>query len=319
MKTAITLLAAIYSMNTHAQVLVSQHEDFSGLNVYSPSLILESSARSYKMWYGGWQSDSDYGTDKIYYRTSDDGMNWSSPVTVIVPSQVLSGAVLANDPSVTKHLNAATHAYQYTMFYTLCVNPCSDYSNNQLWSAVSNDGIHWLYHKPVLQGNEGSSEPSAIIDPQADGTFWKVYYSNTAENHANPNHIFMAAVDGNRNVIRTRTAFTHEGSGVIANPEVRHLNALWRLFFNVYSTDPASGRTTADISVVASPNNRSWSSSESKLITNNLSGAICATVAPGVLVLPSNRMGLYFGQSNFQGNSCRLDTETSMQGWVWQF
>ncbi len=285
-----------------ADTVTSQHYSFGGINVYSPTLIFDGGV--YKMWYGGWQDKND-GHDRIYYRTSPDGLNWTAPVTVLNPTDVVADAVHVNDPSVTKHYNSISKQYQYTMFYSVCRGPCISSSQNQTWSSVSSDGIHWIFHQPLMTSLDGSSEPSAIIDQQPDGTFWKIYYMNTAGANT---QVFMAAVSGNRTVISQKVVYTTPRT--LANPEVRNVGGRWILFLNVYRTGGG------DIYKIESNSNLSWSGDLQPLILNN-GPNICATIAPGVLPLDSKRYALYFGQTP-SNPGCQVDRQTSIQGWIWQ-
>jgi hypothetical protein len=96
---------------------------------------------------------------------------------------------MLNDPSVTKTFNSITGRYQYTMFYTL---DGSDPTNgnvgeNQIWSSVSDDGITWNYHQPLLQGPNAYTTPSAVVvDNTSTGVFWNVYYSDGVEDTTKP-------------------------------------------------------------------------------------------------------------------------------------
>ena len=127
------------------------------------------------MWYGGWQSDSDYPNDKIYYRTSTDNINWLAPATVLRPADVSPNAYHVNDPTVTKHFNTATSAYQYTMFFTVCMNPCAD-DATELWSAyLGHASIQTTFdlYGHLMPGNE--DEAVALVDSyleRADENRW---------------------------------------------------------------------------------------------------------------------------------------------------
>jgi hypothetical protein len=153
---------------TCADTIVSETLMFTGMNIYSPSLIYDNGV--YKMWYGGWQTQSDYPNDKIYYRTSTDNVNWSAPITVLTPGDIGPNVVHVNDPSVTKHFNTTSGQWQYTMFYTICINTCHP-ADNQVWSSVSGDGIHWLYNQNAARGIFGAIR--AIRDC-GEPTEWRV-------------------------------------------------------------------------------------------------------------------------------------------------
>jgi hypothetical protein len=212
------------------------------------------------MWYGGWQDTNvNQGHDFIYYRDSADNYNWSSFVIVLEPWQVTSNAMHVNDPSVTKHFNTTNGQWQYTMFYTLCVSPCTSQSQNEIWSTTGPDGIHWYNHQLLLSGSLGPAEPAAIIDPQPDGTFWKVYYADRND----ATKMKMASVNGNRTAINVQVVFTNPGGQAISSPEVRNVNGVWDLWFNVHFTNEL------DIYKTTSSVNTSWPSSDQVLIQNS--------------------------------------------------
>lgn len=289
-----------------ADSVLSMHIAFWSINVYSATVILDNGV--YKMWYGGWESPGQW-ADAIYYRTSTDGVNWTNPQTVVEAGKVLAGAVDANDPTVTKHYNAISKQYQYTMFYTLCVAPCGGAANNQTWSAVSSDGIFWQYHKPLMTAN-GPATPSAIITgPQKDGTFWQVYYMETA---ANNGQVHMANVSGDRTVLQQRVVYTTDKT--LANPEVREIGGRWVLFSNVYTPQ---GR--ADIYNIQSTSNLSWTGELQPVVVND-GPSICGTYAPGILPLTGNTYAMYLGNTPTTPSTsgCSSSHSTSMNAWILQ-
>ena len=80
------------------------------------------------------------------------------------------GAV--NDPSVTKHWNAAANDFQWTMFYTAAV------CNDQIWSSVSFDSGHtWGYHQLVVRGNATDGNFTAAPSALWKNDHWQVYYA----------------------------------------------------------------------------------------------------------------------------------------------
>lgn len=288
------------SCSSDAQSSSANEAVFSGRNVYSPSLRYDGARHIFQMWYGGWQADADYPHDKIYYRQSADGIGWSAPQAVLSPSQLPVSASHVNDPSVVALANPATKRMQYTMFYTVCLEPCSRSSDNQLWSSVSTDGVHWGRAKPLIETG-GASEPSAVPANGAGGAVWRVYYSNTSEAGDTPRHIYMAEVDGSGAVVsKDAVVYTYPGAGVIANPEVREVRGTWFLLFNVYHTRPGAKRTTADIYVAQSATPTQWESgAERPLVVNDPEGETCASVAPGLLD-HDGRLLLQFGEARYE-------------------
>ena len=170
------------------------------------------------------------------------------------------------------------------------------------------DGIHWVYQQQLITGGNGSAEPTIIVDPQPNGAYWKVYYLNTGSDNVD---LWMAEVDGNRNFLNAQIVYTWPNAGAIANPEVRNINGVWNLFFNVYANSADIGKTT-------SASNTGWSAPVEYLIQNT-GPSICATIAPGVFSLTNGQYQMYFGQTPRQTNgSCMLDDQTTMQMWTWQ-
>ncbi|MBI3728306.1 MAG: hypothetical protein HY254_08220 [Burkholderiales bacterium] len=217
------------------------------------------------------------------------------------------------DPSVTRHVNAVNGQVQYTMFFTVCVpNTCHVQTGNEIWSAVSNNGIDWLYPKPVISGPVvAASEPSAIIDPQPDGTFWKVYFDD--RNDPEKGKVKLVTVNGNRDATATdyQTVFNFPGA-TVANPEVRYFNNQWHLFANVYgSALDSSGNaytTTANIYKVTSSNNMSFPKTNPQLIVMNAGVPYCGSVAPGVQAAGGNQYDIYFGliPNSAAGQACNM-------------
>jgi hypothetical protein len=287
---------------------------FEGRNVYSPSTTYDADSAVFKMWYGGWQTTADYPHDKIYYRTSRDGSTWSAPRAVLTPSQLPVASTHVNDPSVVKIFNAITKKPQYTMFYTVCIAPCRRTADNQLWTSVSPDGVNWSLNMPLIR-TQGASEPAAIISPAGAAAVWRVYYSNTSEANNATTHILFADVDGNRKVLQEGAiAYTHRGPGVLANPEVRKIEGVWNLIFNVYQTRPGSNRNTADVYIARSVNPSRWlDGSALPLILNDPNGQVCATIAPAI-VQAGDHVLLQFGQARYSASGvCDFSTFGRMQ------
>jgi hypothetical protein len=320
--TAVVFLARI----GRADTVVEMTQTHSGYNIYGSSVMYDQQEQIYKMWYMGWQVSGEV-NDRIYYSTSLDGKNWGPSQTVFSPFEMYleHGAVPimthTGDPSVTKHYNSISGQYQYTMFYTACHSPCSELpgnNENEIWSIVSSDGIHWSYPIPLLWGVIGPAEPSAIID-NAGNVFWKVYYADRLEADV----IKMAKVDGNRNAISVESAYWHAGPGVISGPEVRYINGKWTLFFNDLSGDGST--LVRNIHKVTSAINTHWPTGAQPLIASGYEpGQGCSVATPGVLAfgpgdpLAANEYLLYFGLGLRDANgSCSSSRHVAINGWRW--
>lgn len=302
LQAAILCAGALVTSCGRAQGGPSTETIFSGRNIYSPSIVFDASAGKYKMWYGGWQTQSDYPHDRIYYRESKDASIWSAPTTVLVPDQLPIANSHVNDPTVVMQTNAKTKTVQYTMFYTVCVNPCTKNANNQIWSSVSSDGLTWKFNKPLIR-HSGAAVPSVVLLKGSDPVIWRVYFSRTSEANDAPKRIYAVDVNGDRDPVGAeRTVFTHKGAGVIANPEVRQVGRSWHLLFNVYHKQAGAKRDTGDIYLVSSDSPIRFSSASARpLVENDPGNALCASVAPALLTI-GNKILLQFGQANYQRN-----------------
>lgn len=312
--TAVWAFVSLTVSSSCGQASVDSLTIFSGRNVYSPALEYDEPSGYLKMWYGGWQSQSDYPHDKIYYRTSKDGVNWSEPLTVLTSKQLPVANAHVNDPSVVKTLNKVTNRFQYTMFYTVCIGRCVQNAENQIWTSVSSDGLTWKFHKPLVKTN-GAAVPSAIAFKGNSLSVWRIFYSNTAENNNKPTHVFMAEVDGDRNVLRKDVvAYTHQGPGVIANPDVRSVDGTWNLLFNVYHTRPRAKRNTADVYLTQSDSPSHWRPGSAwPLIVNDPTREICASVAP-TLASFRGRLLIQFGEARYtKAGTCDFSIFGRMQ------
>jgi hypothetical protein len=142
-----------------------------------------------------------------------------------------------------------------------------------------------------------------------------VYYSNTSEASNATTHILFADVDGNRKVLREGTiAYTHLGQGVLANPEVRKIEGVWNLIFNVYQTRPGAKRNTADVYIARSADPSRWlDGSAVPLVLNDPNGQVCATIAPAI-VEAGDHLLLQFGQARYSASGvCDFSTFGRMQ------
>jgi len=313
------ITAALFGVATfaNADTYVGGQFVFSGKNVYGPSVINDG---GYQMWHSAWQ-DNWVVNDTIYYRTSTDNVTWTNAVAVYSPQELeaavpsLAGLIEhVTDPSVTKHINGVTGQVQYTMFFTVCKRtsvstPCDVQSGNEIWSAVSSDGQHWFYPQALITGSSGhwASEPSAVIDPQPNGTFWKVYYDDRTDS----SKVKMVGVGGNRSVVYDYGAvLTSSPPVTLANPEVKYFNGQWHLFANHYT----SNGQLANIYKVQSSSNESFDFNAAQGVVMNAGVPYCGTVAPGVLPVGGNQYDIYFGliENNQPGATCNMAANTNM-------
>lgn len=252
---------------------------FSGFNIYAPTLLNDG---FYKMWYGGWQEESDYPNDNIYYRASSDGVAWSRPRTVITPEQ-LPSSFHVNDPSVTKHFNPANELDQYTMFYTNCIPPCNGFSDSQIWSSVSADGVNWSNHQVLLTG--GPSDPSAVYE----GGGWSVYFVDRMDQRM----VRRVTVAGDRTQAST-VEVVYTDPNIIGNVEVSGNEA----YFNRFGANP----TRVDIF-------KSVDWGPATMVIENQGEVFCAATTPFAL-----EGYVYFGQHYRRSDGvCTIDRHGSIQ------
>ena len=299
----------IFTNVAMCDVVTKMQVSFKGYNIYAPSILLNSYREIdfYSLWYSGWQKQSNY--DTIYYRASLNGSNWSDPYKIISPMDIGPNYIHVGDPNVTKHFNKTNQTWQYTMFYTACMEPCNQ-EDNEIWSAVSNNGLKWVHHQMLLAGPPGPAEPSAIIDPSYDGTFWKVYYVDRLD----PIKVKMARVDADRHAFAVSVVYQPANIlGALANPEVRKLNNTWNLFFNFYIGDPLDHVL---ICKSGSASNEQWNNDYDIVIDNNHSD-ISSTTTPGILPINDNEYLLFFGLVHLSDDySCNLAKHSSIHQWT---
>ncbi len=303
---------AIFALPASADTVIARYTQFTGRNIYSPDVLYDSRIDNYVMWSGGWQSSVNGGHDYIYYResTNHSPNSWGAPQTAIVPADIGSNVSHVNDPSVTEFANGVTGQVQYTMFFTVCMSPCIQGGDNQIWSAVSNNGISWTGYQVLLSGeSSGPADPSALYTSSGSGV-WLVYYANRL---GNCNDMNAAVVDGSRGATSISTVFS-VSSGCVSAPSVANFTDAagdWHLFYD--------GGTTVnvfDIYEAKSSSDLSWKTS-SLLIANSSSGPICGTATPFALPAGGQDYELYFGELAATSAGCtESDNFTSIQGWI---
>ena len=123
----------------------------------------------YKMWYVG---DAGASHKFVLYAESNDGFNWTRPLSQPVLSPGSSGSWddLAVHPGAVIYEDG-----MYYMFYSGWSDP---YGRWDIGYAFSNDGINWTkYPTPVLYGTSGSEYqigPSSVI--KVNDTYFLYYY-----------------------------------------------------------------------------------------------------------------------------------------------
>ena len=289
-----------------ATTLQSGSTLFAGRNIYSPTVIFDDQEQIYKMWYGGWQTQSDYPNDHIFYRSSVDSVRWSDPVTVVSPKSVLPTGVHANDPNVTKTYNTLSKTYQYTMFYTFCTGGCTD-AESSIWSAVSADGLNWYYHQAVMTG--GTTNPSVIYEPGAGGAIWKLYFINRVEGALN---VKMVPIGGARTPVGSPSVVHSPANTTVGDVEVRKVGGVWQLFYN------KMGLNLTDIYVAQSKNNTSFAAPAAPFLVMQGSPVFCAALTPGILPTGGSNYKMFFSLTQLPLNAgqCDLSNRTlAMQLW----
>ena len=303
-----------------AQTVQSQTQLFTGTNIYASNVIYDAQTSQYKMWYGGWQT-SGYTDDRIFYRTSSNGTSWSSYSTVLTVTTfqqkvlqrngVSISAAHVNNPSVTKFINGVTGQYQYTMFFTICLNPCGTGAGvQQIWSMTSPDGVNWDYPIQLnITFTDGSSDPiaaNAVASSNGPaGTVWRV---QTGVLSGATNKIYLVYVDGNRVPIGNATAVLTSSGALAQNPSRIYVGGQWYMFYN--RENAYSGY---DVWYTTSSNDQSWSGETPLIVANN--APICAVQTPQALATGANTFNLYMGFANAVGSGCGFTAHGSIGSW----
>jgi hypothetical protein len=311
-------LSACFAFTTKAATLGNTYTIFTGPNVYAPNVIYDAQAKVYKMWYGGWQA-SGQGNDYIYYRTSSDGIHWpSSYTTVYTPTELQSqygnGISIrhVNNPSVTKIYNSGISAYQYYMFFTACVQPCSTATDNASWSVVSSDGINWSTPVPTnitfADGSTVATTAGSIVDTNGpSGTIWHLYASVAT---GSIQSIYLAYVSGfNRQAIQPATPVISLAGHNVGDASLALVGSTWYATFNANNSYGG-----ADVYYATSSNDVTWSAPQALILNNNQ--AFCSSTTPGILATGGSTFNLYFSLVA-KGNPCNLAANQYMQLWQW--
>jgi predicted GH43/DUF377 family glycosyl hydrolase len=131
---------------------------------YGPAIINDNG--TFKMWWCGINAPANT-ADGIWYATSTNGQNWSSPKLVLTAENTTESynkpAGHACDPSVVKVNNT------YYMYYTATG---VELPNNQIFLATSTNGTTWTKYR----GNDG--KPIAVIPNVVNGTQYGIGQSS---------------------------------------------------------------------------------------------------------------------------------------------
>jgi predicted GH43/DUF377 family glycosyl hydrolase len=164
-------------------------------SVMNPTVMWDSTANLYKMWYCGGQ---DYEPDAIAYATSTDGINWTkyagNPIFTKVPANHWESVKVAGE-QVIKNPWGPTGAQGYLMFYISYATVDST-AISMAWSV---DGItNWVRYvnNPIIRHslNDGF-DASACYKPFAVlvGNKWMLYYNGR---NGSPEQIALATHEG---------------------------------------------------------------------------------------------------------------------------
>jgi hypothetical protein len=273
---------------------------FAGRDIYSPDVHPDPVGGGYIMWYAGWQTQQTVNSgqlDTIYRRTAPtpDGP-WSAPTTAIVAAQVAPQVSEVNDPSVS--ILSVNGSRQYTMFFTAlvcrpgapgCTTTAEQAINSEVWSATSSNGIQWGSFKRmtvVEAGNEGVSQPSAVLQPSGDQQ-WVVFYGTGCV-------IGMASVSADRQVLSSTVAYWGNGAQCMSNPMVSEWGSKWHMVFNVLAPT-GSDAVRFDIWTVSSPSLTNWLFELASPVVVAPGGHFCGALAPDVLPAGADGFNVYFG------------------------
>ena len=323
---ALTLaVAALAAGVARADTAISWYPSvLSAYNWYSPQVFFDAQAGLYKMYFGG-RTTQAQSYDSIYYSVSADSINWSTPQEILNPAVVqakfrawTTGDSQAepfksmtidevNDPFVTKHFNTTNNQYQYTMFFTACINGCGVQSNNRIWSMTSVDGINFDFPQPAKISGEGvnvwAAQPSALVVAGTDGAaFWYVYHENRNPANGADHKAYLTKVTGARTAIAgvsPQAVFTEtrgNGAGQVSAVNVVQRGSQWDLIFNQYMPNDIT-----NVYRVSSASKTSWTGASTAVIANNNS-PYCATLTPSAVPVSSTQYILFTSLITYNPN-----------------
>lgn len=274
-----------------------------GRNVYAPCVIHDAQENKYKMWYGGWQNNSDAPNDNIYYRESTNGVNWG-PATQVLNHGTL-GMYHVNDPSVIKTWNAALGRYMYWMAFTAIdcdPNVCS-ITNHHIIMGSGFDGKTFGAFQTVVANYDtnGVFSPSLVSINDATGEFW-LYYQITGV----ADRIILTKLIGGTTPTSTQEVFVSSFDGA-HNPDVaRRPDGSWAMLFNRIDTS-----NVFNIWKVSSADGITWTNEQPILI--NSCSPFCVTTTPNQLWTSPTNYTMFFGLDETLSNP-----SAEIHGWKMQ-
>jgi len=274
--------------------------------IYNPFVLHDEQESVYKMWYAGWQSQTqDFPNDKIYYRTSKDGVTgWSAYQTVFTPGppHMPTAGYHVNSPAVMKAWNPVTSQFQYTMFFEFAASGTPLQQNESIWSVVSTDGVSW--YEPMKLRDAGDDACDVTMVPSYDGyNTYQVLFTGSGgpSSCGDRTHIWRVKADGFRSPntsdaepIYDRPPEVAALQGIFANPHAAKVNGRWQLWFNVYHGPPGNHYTAIGKApcCTSGPGGElgTCSGFEWVLAAPNdpKPGEPCTTATPGILELPGD-------------------------------
>ena len=310
MKFKLTFLATIFGLviafGANAEVIFHEPGDFSPSGI---DVMYDAQQRIYKMWY--YAVDPNISKhDIIYYRTSYDKINWSTRIEVLNPLEMgamIGGTVFAvGDPSVIKE--SQWGIWTYIMYLTVCRDVCN-FSDNEIWSVISTDGVNWILPEPLLKKttagnyNKGASEPSVIVDSSVSGVHYKVYYTEQGL-AADLTKIKLAYAGPDRRLIRqaggqvSKIVYSNHLNKMVSSANLEWINNRWYLFFNMWDADANNLRI--DLYRIYSSNNESFNTrAQSAIVTHPRSPnppPYCACTGSGALDLPGPSYEVFYAK-----------------------
>lgn len=180
-------------------------------HAYAPSVLSDKGVK--RMWFGGWLTEQDTGSDQIYY-SEKTRSSWSQPVRAL---RIKGYAV--NDPTVIKH----PFQNRLLMFFTMLSEEAQKSASrmvreNQIGLASSSDnGKTWQFQSIVVGQDNGINghggwAPSAVLS--IDRRFIHLYYHTNS-----PSNVLLRTVlDLDGQTKRSTDQVVFEGGNGLLSP-----------------------------------------------------------------------------------------------------